>query len=51
MFQQKDIDNTWYEQLEIKLKEYLNMHHQNKRNRRKKKSKEKLPLAWTYSSY
>ena len=44
MFQQKDIDNTWYEQLEIKLKEYLHMHHQNKRNRRKKKVKENYHL-------
>ena len=44
MFQQKDIDNTWYEQLEIKLKEYLHMHHQNKRNRRKIKIKKNYLL-------
>ena len=44
MFQQKDIDNTWYEQLEIKLKEYLHMHHRNKRNRRKIKIKKNYLL-------
>ena len=39
MFQQKYIDNTWYEHLEIKLKEDLHMHHQNKRNRKKGKER------------
>ena len=36
MFQQKYINSTWYEHLEIKLEEYLHMHHQSKRNRRKR---------------
>ena len=44
------IDHTWYEHLEIKTKEHLFIHFQIKRDRRKT-SKEKLPLAWTYSSY
>ena len=49
MFQQKYTNSTGYEYLKIKLKEYLNMHHQNKRNRRKR-VKKKQSLAWTHSS-
>ena len=49
MFQQKYINSTKYEYLEIKLKEYVHMHRQSKRNRRKK-VKKKPPFAWMYFS-
>ena len=32
-----------------KLNTYLFMHHKIKRDRRRRRSKEKLPLAWAYS--
>ena len=45
----KNTNHTWYEHQKLKLKEYLLMHHQNRKT--EKKGKERQPLAWMYSSY